>query len=79
MRHRHLNPGHESSVAAVEDVLARGSLHDWQELAQKIREDPFGRYAQSLAAVLEHRHFYGTTHLWRDWLSRVQATASIKD
>jgi len=40
MRHRDIEDGYEDSVPAVEDILERGSVEDWQELARKIREDP---------------------------------------
>lgn len=42
MKHRHLQDGHESSAPAIEDVLERGTLADWQDLARRLRADPFG-------------------------------------
>ena len=71
MHHRHLAPGFESSVAAVADVLERGSLADWRELAGHIQIDPDGPYARAVRRVVEHSHFYGTTILWTDYLDRI--------
>lgn len=71
MHHRHLREGFEDSVAAVEDVLARGSVEDWRDLAARIRRDPGGRAARSLRVVLDHVHLYGTTVIWRDFLARL--------
>lgn len=73
MRHRNLNPGYEDSIPAVEDVLERGHLADWRELAQKILADPHGPYAESLRTVLSYYDGYGTARLWRDFLGRVDA------
>lgn len=72
MRHRHLLPGYEWTVPAVEDVLDRGTLSDWRELAAAIRQDPWGPYAVSLERVVAHTRMYGTTRLWQDFLDRVR-------
>ncbi|MEW6365721.1 MAG: hypothetical protein AB1714_13915 [Acidobacteriota bacterium] len=64
MIHRHLDSGFEDSPAAIEDVLERGTLDDWKELAAKVRRDPFGREAMALRTVLDNTHLYGTTTLW---------------
>ncbi|BAS29260.1 hypothetical protein [Limnochorda pilosa] len=73
MEHRHLNPGYEDTVEAVEDVLERGSVEDWRDLAARVREDPGGAAARALRTVLEHRTMYGTTVIWRRFLDRVEA------
>lgn len=73
MRHRHIREGYEDTVAAVEDVLARGTVDDWRELAARIRADPDGPAARSLQVVLENVPMYGTTAIWRDFLARVRA------
>ena len=39
MLHRHLdNPGY--TLAAIDDVIERGMLDDWLDLAQAVRDDP---------------------------------------
>lgn len=73
MDHRHLNPGYEDSVEAVEDVLERGTVDDWRALAARIRQDPDGRAARALRVVLKNRYFYGTTAIWRRFLERLEA------
>jgi hypothetical protein len=71
--HRHLRPGAEDTATAIEDVLENGDVGDWSALARRVRADPWGPAAQSLRLVLAHRHIYGTTALWRNWLSRLEA------
>ncbi|MDA8065061.1 MAG: hypothetical protein M0031_06090 [Thermaerobacter sp.] len=73
MRHRHLNPGFEDSVPAVEDVLERGHLDDWRDLAREILANPAGTRVQSLRTVLSYYDGYGTARLWKDFLRRVDA------
>ncbi|MDA8198772.1 MAG: hypothetical protein M0Z54_04960 [Thermaerobacter sp.] len=75
MRHRHLNPGFEDSAAAVADVLDRGTVADWRELARHVREDPFGPYATAVERVLTGPHLYGTTVLWTRYLAGIQQQA----
>ncbi len=72
MRHRHLYPGFEDSTAAVADVLDRGSLEDWRELARHLRADPFGRHAAAVERVLAGPHLYGTTVLWTRYLATLR-------
>ena len=39
MLHRHLDaPGY--TLAAIDDVIERGMLDDWLDLAQAVRDDP---------------------------------------
>lgn len=39
MEHRHLNH-HEFTLAAIDNVIARGRLDDWLELRSAVRADP---------------------------------------
>lgn len=73
MQHRHLQPGYEDSVEAVEDVLERGSVADWKGLADRVRSDPNGPAARALRTVLQHRYMYGTTIIWKRFLERLGA------
>ncbi len=73
MRHRHILEGHEQSVEAVEDVLARGSVGDWRALAAVVRAEPAGPAAQALRVVVQHVPMYGTTNLWRWFLEGLDA------
>ncbi len=70
MKHRHLLPGFEMSTAAIADVLERGSLDDWRELARAVRADPEGPSARAVERVLDFGpHLYGTSPLWRAFLA----------
>lgn len=72
MRHRHIKNGFEDTVVAVEDVLARGTMADWRELAARIQRDPTGPAARSLQIVLDNVPMYGTTVIWRDFVERLK-------
>lgn len=57
MKHRHLT--HEAfTLAAIEDILARGRMPDWVPLIAAIRADPFGEVAEKTRALGERR-LYG--------------------
>jgi hypothetical protein len=57
MKHRHLT--HEAfTLAAIEDILARGSMPDWASLIAAIRANPFGEVAEKTRVVSE-RPLYG--------------------
>jgi hypothetical protein len=57
MKHRHLTHK-ELTVAAIEDILARGRMPDWVPLIMAIREDPFGEVAEKTHRLCE-RPLYG--------------------
>ena len=52
MKHRHLTH-EEFTVAAIEDILARGKLPDWVPLVEAIRADPHGDVAEKTRALCE--------------------------
>lgn len=57
MKHRHLT--HETfTLAAIEDILARGRLPDWVPLITAIQADPYGDIAGKTRALCE-RPLYG--------------------
>lgn len=57
MKHRHLT--HEAfTLAAIEDILARGRLPDWEPLITAIQDDPYGEIAEKTRALCE-RPLYG--------------------
>ncbi len=72
VQHRNLVPQMSPDTAVVADILERGTLADWRELAREVRKDPRGPYARAVRRVVEGTHFYGTTILWRDYLDRCQ-------
>jgi hypothetical protein len=57
MKHRHLTH-EEFTIAAIEDVLARGLAPDWIPLITAIRADPYGEVAEKTLALCE-RPLYG--------------------
>lgn len=73
VKHRNLLHDFSSNTAVVEDILERGSLKDWRELADAIRRDPTGPYARAVKRVLASTHFFGTTNLWQDFLERISS------
>ena len=63
MKHRHLS--HEDfTLAAIEDILARGSLPDWVPLVRTIEADPYGEVAEKTLRICATRDIYGATKLF---------------
>jgi hypothetical protein len=57
MKHRHLT--HEKfTVAAIEDILSRGRMPDWEPLIAAIEDDPYGPIAEKTRALCE-KPLYG--------------------
>ena len=57
------------------DVLDRGTIADWRELARNLREDPFGPCAAAVERVLNGPHLYGSTVLWTRYLAGIRQQA----
>jgi DNA-binding XRE family transcriptional regulator len=73
MRHRHLEvddatPPRALGAAALDDLLDRGDLEDWQPLLAEVRRDPWGAVANRVLQLAEHHPMYGTSRLWRSWI-----------
>ena len=69
MLHRHLDaPGY--TLAAIDDVIERGKLDDWLDLAQALRDDPVVR-AKARHIVAARTGYQSTIHheFWRSRLS----------
>ena len=63
MKHRHLN--HEGfTLAAIEDILARGSMPDWAPLIGEIQAHPFGDVAEKTLVVCRATEIYGASKLF---------------
>jgi len=63
MKHRHLN--HETfTLAAIEDILARGSMPDWAVLIARIEADPFGEIAEKTLRICRSTDIYGASKLF---------------
>jgi len=52
MKHRHLTH-EEFTLAAIEDILARGRMPDWEPLIAAIQSDPYGEVAEKTRALCE--------------------------
>jgi hypothetical protein len=52
MRHRHL-VHQEFTTAAIEDILDRGKMPDWEPLIAKIQTDPYGEIAERTLELCE--------------------------
>lgn len=78
MKHRHLN--HEGfTLAAIEDVLARGNVPDWMPLLMAIRHEPFGEIARRVERVCEARpDIYGSVKLFRRVLASARAAVALQ-
>ena len=80
MIHRHLDypegtPVADLGDAALDDLLDRGDLGDWQALAKAIASDPFGDLAERVLRLCDANPRYGTSPLWRAWIARRRALA----
>jgi hypothetical protein len=59
MKHRHLV--HEKfTAAAIEDILDRGRMPDWEPLIAAIEADPYGEIAETTLKLCE-RPLYAAT------------------
>jgi DNA-binding Xre family transcriptional regulator len=91
MRHRHLEvdpatPVAELGAAALDDLLDRGDLEDWQPILREIHRDPWGTVADRVLGLVDEHAMYGTTPLWRAWIeerrtasARFHAGAALRD
>jgi len=63
MKHRHLT--HEAfTLAAIEDILERGSMPDWAPLVHAIEADPHGEIAEKTLRICTTRDIYGASKLF---------------
>jgi DNA-binding XRE family transcriptional regulator len=80
MEHRHLDvepgtPVAELGLAALDDLLERGDLDDWQPLLAEVRRDPEGAVADRILHLVERHPMGGTSELWRSWIEGRRAAA----
>lgn len=83
MIHRHLDyppntPLDARGDAALDDLLDRGDLLDWQPLLRAIAADPFGELADRVLRLCDANPRYGTSPLWRAWVARRRAVAQAR-
>ncbi|MCY7303752.1 MAG: helix-turn-helix domain-containing protein [Thermoleophilia bacterium] len=80
MRHRHLEiadgtPVAELGLEAIDNVLDRGDLSDWQPLLRAVRRDPRGAVSERVLHLVERHPMHGTSALWRSWIEALRAEA----
>jgi len=75
MKHRHLT--HQTlTLAAIEDILARGSLPDWVPLVRAIDADPYGEVAEKTHRICAARDIYGSSKLFAMLIERARGQIS---
>ncbi len=52
-------------MAAIEDILDRGTIPDWAPLVREIEADPFGDVADKTMRICATRDIYGSSKLFR--------------
>jgi hypothetical protein len=80
MIHRHLDYSADTPVTAIgddalDDLLSRGDLLDWQPLLRLIAADPHGELASRVTRLLDANPRYGTGSLWRAWIAHRKSFA----
>jgi DNA-binding XRE family transcriptional regulator len=81
MDHRHLDvepgtPVAELGLAALDDLLERGDIDDWQPLLAEVRREPHGAVADRILHIVERHALQGTSALWRSWIGGHRASHS---
>lgn len=72
-------PVDELGPAALDNLLDRGDLADWQPLVRAIRRDPFSELANTVMRLCDAHEMYGTSTLWRSWIIEMRAGAGSRD
>lgn len=71
MRHRHLTQD-GYSLAAIDDILERGTLAHWRELLDVVEGEPFGAVAEGILRICRAHHMYGTSSLWPATIAQIR-------
>ena len=74
MKHRHLN--HEAfTLAAIYDILERGSIPDWVPLIDAIEAEPYGEVAEKTLRICTARDIYGSSKLFSNLIQNAPPKA----
>jgi hypothetical protein len=78
MRHRHLDLPPDTRVddlglGALDDILDRGDLIDWQPLLHDVARDPWGPVSERILHLVDRHSMQGTSVLWRSWIEARRA------
>ena len=79
MRHRHLDlPGSTKAadlgLEALDDLLDRGGLGDWEPLLHAVAGEPWGPVSERILHLVDRHPMQGTSALWRSWIEARRAT-----
>jgi DNA-binding XRE family transcriptional regulator len=80
MDHRHLDvppetPPEQLGLTALDDLLERGDLEDWEPLARAVAADPHGRLAERVLHLCRMNPQYGTSALWQAYIRTLREAA----
>ena len=78
MRHRHLDVPSSTRVddlglEALDDLLDRGDLGDWEPLLHDVARDPWGPVSERVLHLVDRHPMQGTSALWRSWIGTRRA------
>ena len=78
MRHRHLEIPSSTNVEdlrleALDDLLDRGDLGDWEPLLHAVARDPWGPVSERILRLVDRHPMQGTSTLWRSWIETRRA------
>ena len=78
MHHRHLDgapdtPVQELPLAALDDILDRGTVEDWRPLLRAVRSDPHGALAGRVLHLCARHEMFGTSRLLPLWIEALRA------
>lgn len=79
MRHRHLEIPSSTRVEdlgleALDDLLDRGDLGDWEPVLHAVARDPWGPVSEGILHLVDRHPMQGTSALWRSWIETRRAT-----
>lgn len=74
MDHRNLNHN-KLTLAAIDNLLSRGTLPDWAPLVYAIEADPFGPVAESVLKVCRSHKIYGISVLFPSFIEAARSAA----
>jgi hypothetical protein len=69
MQHRNLN--HQKlTLAAIDNIIERGLIPDWEPLMKAIQQDPFGEIARKTLVICESHRVYGGSAVFEDFVNK---------
>lgn len=74
---RHLDYATDVSVdelgpSAIDDLLDRGDLHAWKQIARAVLANPNGPLADTVLRICNEHHMFGTSAMWQGWITKLR-------